>query len=87
MFDLNDFDETTPGPFGWDVKRLAASVTIAGRNNELTGKQIRSATRAAVRGYRETLGPTTTLSPLDVHYYRIEVDSLVAKWTRSVAGA
>ena len=79
VFDLNDFDETAPGPFEWAVKRLAASVTIAGRNNELKGKQIRSATRAAVRGYREVLGRTTALSPLDVHYYRIEVDSLVAR--------
>jgi uncharacterized protein (DUF2252 family) len=52
VFDVNDFDETSPGPFEWDLKRLAASVTIAGRNNELTTKQIRSATRAATRGYR-----------------------------------
>ncbi len=42
VFDLNDFDETTPGPFEWDLKRLAASVTIAGRNNEFTSKEIRS---------------------------------------------
>ena len=50
LFDVNDFDETLPGPFEWDLKRLAASVTIAGRNNELTSKQIGSATRASVRG-------------------------------------
>jgi uncharacterized protein (DUF2252 family) len=49
VFDLNDFDETSPGPFEWDLKRLTASVTIAGRNNDLTAKQIRSATRASVR--------------------------------------
>jgi uncharacterized protein (DUF2252 family) len=78
VFDLNDFDETSPGPFEWDLKRLAASVTIAGRDNELTGKEIRSATRAAVRGYRQILQRTTEHSPLDVHYYRIEVESLVA---------
>lgn len=79
VFDLNDFDETAPGPFEWDLKRLAASVTIAGRNNELSGKQISSATRASVRGYREALGKATEVSPLDLHYYRIEVDSLVAE--------
>ena len=68
-----------PGPFEWDLKRLAASVTIAGRENELTGKQIRSAARSAVRSYRETLQQTTGYSPLDLHYFRIEVDSLVAQ--------
>jgi uncharacterized protein (DUF2252 family) len=78
LFDLNDFDETSPGPFEWDLKRLAASVTIAGRNNDLDDKEIKSATRAAVRGYREILERTAEYSPLDVHYYRTEVDSLVA---------
>ena len=79
VFDVNDFDETASGPFEWDVKRLAASVTIAGRNNEFTPKEIRRATRASVRGYREVLGETAHMSPLDVHYYRIEVESLLAK--------
>jgi uncharacterized protein (DUF2252 family) len=77
VFDLNDFDETTPGPFEWDLKRLAASVTIAGRHNEMTSKQIASATRAAVRGYRKTIVAAAVLSPLDVHYFRIEVESLL----------
>ncbi len=79
VFDLNDFDETAPGPFEWDLKRLAASVTIAGRNNGLPTKAIRSATRASVRGYREVLGRTANMSPLDVHYFRVEVDSLLAQ--------
>jgi uncharacterized protein (DUF2252 family) len=78
VFDVNDFDETLPGSFEWDLKRLAASVTVAGRNNELSGKQIRSATRAAVRGYRKGLERTVALSPLDVHYHRIEVESVLA---------
>ncbi len=79
VFDVNDFDETAPGPFEWDLKRLAASMTIAGRNNELTDKEVRRATRAAVRGYREVLDWTTQLSPMDVHYFRIDVRSLMAK--------
>jgi uncharacterized protein (DUF2252 family) len=79
VFDLNDFDETSPGPFEWDLKRLAASVMIAGRNNDLRSKQIRAATRASVRGYRETLAATLSISPLDVHYYRVEVESLLAE--------
>jgi uncharacterized protein (DUF2252 family) len=77
VFDLNDFDETSPGPFEWDVKRLAASVTIAGRNNDLSSKQISTATRAVGRGYRKMLVATLTASPLDVHYYRLEVASLL----------
>ena len=77
VFDLNDFDETAPGPFEWDLKRLAASVTIAGRNNEMTSKQIASVTRAAVRGYRKAIAATVELSPLDVHYFRVEVDLLL----------
>ncbi len=77
VFDVNDFDETSPGPFEWDLKRLAASVTIAGRNNDLPPAKVRSATRAAVRGYREGLAATLRMSPLDLHYHRIDVDQLV----------
>jgi uncharacterized protein (DUF2252 family) len=78
VFDVNDFDETTPGPFEWDLKRLTASVTIAGRNNELSEKMARRATRAAVSGYRDVLAATLTRSPLDVHYFRIDVQRLRA---------
>ena len=77
IFDLNDFDETLPGPFEWDVKRLAASVTIAGRNNELSGKKIARATRASIEGYRETLAVAAELSPLDLYYFRLEIGPLV----------
>jgi len=77
VFDLNDFDETSPGPFEWDLKRLAASVTIAARNNDLTDKQTRSATRASVRGYREVIHRAAEMSPLDVHYFRLEIESLL----------
>ncbi|MGI9596933.1 MAG: DUF2252 family protein, partial [Acidimicrobiales bacterium] len=55
VFDLNDFDETHPGPFEWDVKRLAASVAVAGRNNELSSKKIKRAVLSAVEGYRTAL--------------------------------
>jgi len=79
VFDLNDFDETAPGPFEWDLKRLVASVTIAGRNNELSPKHVRSASRAAVRGYRDLLLKTLVRSPLDLHYFRIEVETLLAE--------
>ncbi len=72
VFDLNDFDETLPGPFEWDVKRLAASVTVAARNNGFSGKEARAATHAAMRCYREFIAETSELSPLDLYYYRFE---------------
>ncbi|MBW4936018.1 DUF2252 domain-containing protein [Marinobacter sp. F4206] len=77
VFDVNDFDETAPGPFEWDLKRLATSVTIAAQGLNLPIKKIGSATRAAVRGYRETMGQAILISPLDLHYFRLEVDSLL----------
>lgn len=77
VFDVNDFDETSPGPFEWDLKRLVASVEIAARNNDLTPKQASTACRAASKGYRDTLRRVVMSSPLDVHYFRIEVDSLL----------
>ena len=52
VFDVNDFDETNPGPFEWDVKRLAASLEIAGRDNGHSAKQRRTAVTATVRAYR-----------------------------------
>jgi len=75
VFDLNDFDETLPGPFEWDVKRLAASITVAARNNGFSGKEVRAATRTAMRCYREFIAETSELSPLDLYYYRFESDA------------
>ncbi|UCB54131.1 MAG: DUF2252 domain-containing protein [Thiotrichales bacterium] len=72
VFDLNDFDETLPGPFEWDVKRLAASVTVAARNNGFSAKECREATRAAMQHYREHIIESSELNPLDLHYYRLE---------------
>jgi uncharacterized protein (DUF2252 family) len=81
IFDLNDFDETLPGPFEWDVKRLAASVVLAGRANDHTEETNRSAVRAAVKGYRQTMDTAAHLSPLDLHYFRLDIDSLMAERT------
>jgi hypothetical protein len=55
VFDLNDFDETHPGPFEWDVKRLAASLEIAGGDNGYSGKQRRSVVLSAVNSYRRAI--------------------------------
>ena len=71
VFDANDFDETLPGPWEWDVKRLAASVVIAGRANGFTAVQNRSATMAAVRTYRQWMGRYAAMRLLDVWYASI----------------
>ena len=75
VFDLNDFDETLPGPFEWDVKRLAASITVAARNNGFPGKKARAATRSAMRNYREFIAETCELSPLELYYHRFESEA------------
>jgi uncharacterized protein (DUF2252 family) len=79
VFDMNDFDETLPGPFEWDVKRLAASLAVASRDNGFSAKDVDAATRAAVRGYRDTMAACALRSPLELHYLRMEIDSILAE--------
>jgi uncharacterized protein (DUF2252 family) len=79
VFDLNDFDETLPGPFEWDVKRLAASITVAGRASGFTNEQARRATRSAMRDYRKSIAETSTRNPLDLHYYRFESEGALER--------
>ena len=79
VFDLNDFDETLPGPFEWDVKRLAASVTVSARANGFSDKQARAATRSAMRDYRKFIVDASGLSPLDLHYYRFDSQSALER--------
>jgi len=67
-FDLNDFDETLPGPFEWDVKRMAASFEVAGRDRGFTGSERRHALLAAVRAYRESMHRFAAMRDLDVWY-------------------
>jgi uncharacterized protein (DUF2252 family) len=74
LFDLNDFDETAPGPFEWDVKRLAASLEIAGRANGFKAKQRRAVVVAAVQYYRETMRTFAQQGNLAVWYASLDVD-------------
>ncbi len=78
LFDLNDFDETHRGPFEWDVKRLAASFEIAGRNRGFTVGERRTAVLAAVRAYREATRAFAAMRNLDIWYSRLDADALVA---------
>ena len=77
VFDLNDFDETLPGPFEYDVKRLAASVTIAARNNGFTKTDGRAATRASVTSYREAMTEFAAMRTMDIWYARLSADELL----------
>jgi uncharacterized protein (DUF2252 family) len=74
LFDLNDFDETAPGPFEWDVKRLAASLEIAGRGNGYKAKERRAIVVAAVQSYREAMRTFANEGNVAVWYARLDVD-------------
>jgi len=90
LFDLNDFDETLPGPFEYDVKRLAASLMIAGRNNAFSSADARAATRASVTAYREAMADFAAMGTLDIWYASLSEDELMAavrQATRSPKGA
>jgi uncharacterized protein (DUF2252 family) len=76
VFDLNDFDETLPGPFEWDVKRLAASFEIAGRDRNFTKAERAKAVVAAVSSYRESMRKLAEERNLDVWYAHLDVEAI-----------
>jgi uncharacterized protein (DUF2252 family) len=77
VMDVNDFDETLPGPWEWDVKRLAASFEIAGRDRDFTPKQTRAAVLRTVRSYREAMREFAAMRNFEVWYARLDVDTLL----------
>ena len=78
VFSINDFDETLPGPFEWDVKRLVASFAVAGRDRGFDAKQRHSINLAVTRAYREAIRSFAGMSNLDLWYSRIDVDEIAA---------
>src|SRR5258705_2071548 len=74
VFDLNDFDETLPGPFEYDVKRMAASFMIAGRNNGFAKADARAAAMASVTAYQEAMADFARMSTMDVWYAHFDED-------------
>jgi len=89
VFDLNDFDETLPAAWEWDVKRLAASFVMAARANGCGRKQA-DAAQAAVASYRENIRSFVPLSPLECWYESVDVQSIVAEmqdseWRKQVS--
>jgi uncharacterized protein (DUF2252 family) len=83
LFDLNDFDETLPGPIEYDVKRMAASFTIAARNNAFSKADTRAATMASATAYREAMAEFARMRTMDIWYASMDEDEI----TRSVRGA
>ena len=86
LFDLNDFDETLPGPFEYDVKRMAASFTIAARNNGFSAADTREATMTSVRAYREAMAEFAQTPTMDIWYAYLDEDELMAAVRNAVAG-
>jgi uncharacterized protein (DUF2252 family) len=78
VFDVNDFDETLPAPFEWDVKRLAASLVVAGRVAQMPDSDCRRLARTAAKSYREQLAHSAELAPLDAWSTRIDLGLALA---------
>ena len=78
LFDVNDFDETLPGPFEYDLKRLAASLVIAGRANGFSEKDARASAAAAVTAYREAMAEFAGMRTMDIWYARLSEQDLIA---------
>ena len=79
VFDINDFDETSVGPWEWDIKRLAASVEICGRDNGFSKKERKKAVRACVAGYREGMAGFAEMGNLEVWYAHLDIDAVLDK--------
>jgi uncharacterized protein (DUF2252 family) len=79
VFDVNDFDETLPGPFEWDVKRLAASLIVAGRDNGFTAKTCRKLALVSAEAYRTAMRGFAEQTMLDVWYAHLDVEPALAE--------
>jgi uncharacterized protein (DUF2252 family) len=80
VFDMNDFDETAPSPFEWDVKRLAASFEIAARSREFSPMTARAVVQRVARSYREAMAQFATMTNLDVWYSRLDIQGVLDRW-------
>jgi uncharacterized protein (DUF2252 family) len=78
VFDLNDFDETLPGPFEYDVERMAASFAVAARNNGFSPPDVRDAAYAAVTSYRTAMAEFASMRTMDIWYAHLDEDQLMA---------
>ena len=84
VFSINDFDETLPGPFEWDVKRLVASFAVAGRDRGFDPKQRETINREVGRAYREGIRRFSAMNTLDLWYFRLDIEDLLATISREM---
>jgi uncharacterized protein (DUF2252 family) len=84
-FSINDFDETLPGPFEWDLKRLVASFAVAGRDRGFNARQRESVNLEVSRSYREAMRSFAGMRNLDVWYSRFDVDDFVQRFAQEVS--
>jgi uncharacterized protein (DUF2252 family) len=87
VFDINDFDETLPGPFEWDVKRLAASLMIAARDRGFEVAEQEAVVLAGAASYREAMARFAAMKELDVWYARLDMDEFARTWAPRVGKA
>jgi uncharacterized protein (DUF2252 family) len=85
IFGLNDFDETLPGPFEWDVKRLVASFAVAGRDRRFDARQRKAINLAAARSYREAMREFAEMRALDLWYARLDIEEVAERWSGDVS--
>ena len=86
VFDINDFDETLPGPWEWDLKRLAASLEIAGREYGLPKKKRRKLVRSSVDEYQSAMHDFAEQGHMQVWYEQLDVDNLSRRWGDRLSG-
>src|SRR5215204_4893368 len=80
LFDVNDFDETLPGPWEWDVMRLAASFAVAGRDSGFKRRERTAIVAAGIAEYRETMRRLADLGNLEVWYAKMDVPTIAERW-------
>jgi uncharacterized protein (DUF2252 family) len=85
IFSVNDFDETLPGPFEWDVKRLVASFEVAGRDRGFDRAQRTAANLAAARSYRQSIREFAAMRNLDVWYARVDVEAMMERFEQGAS--
>jgi uncharacterized protein (DUF2252 family) len=86
LFDLNDFDETLPGPWEWDVKRLAASIAVAGCENGFAAPERRRTVRAMTAEYRRSMRALAAMGNLEVWYQRLDAEAIAKRWAATASG-
>jgi len=84
VFSINDFDETLPGPWEWDLKRLAASIAVAGRERGFDRDRRRRVVEAAAAEYRRSMRALAAIGNLDVWYQRLDLEGISQRWATAV---